>query len=198
MEERDNRRGSSTGPQDLQSGGVSNSHPKSYGGKGNQENRETSQSMNRSNVRNSDANESSTNDILTNRSLTSEENSFRSMNRTNTVVSVVSKAPQTKDIEKQQLRYKVAKLQREYRNSRVREMKAVETAQTLQDLLMRQIQCNKNLKKSLCEKEIEIVQMREVVDELNGALQRANMSEQHKKANRGLSDKLAENLDVIQ
>ncbi len=110
----------------------------------------------------------------------------------------LSKAPIAKDSEKQQLRYKVEKLQKEFRNARLREMKAIETAHILQELLTNQIECNKNLKKSLCEKEIEIVQMREVVDELNGALQRANMAEQHRKSNRGLSDKLADNLETIQ
>jgi hypothetical protein len=101
-----------------------------------------------------------------------------------TLYAEIYKELEKSDPEKARLRYMVAALQEECQNCRLREQEAIHAAQVFESLLHKQIQYNKNLKKEYCAKEIEVVEMRAVIDELNGALQRANMAEQHKKSNR--------------
>jgi hypothetical protein len=91
----------------------------------------------------------------------------------------------------------VNKLQKEYQTSKYRESKAIEAARMLSGVLANHQKYMNALRKSYCAREVEIVEMREMIDELNGALQRANVSNQHNKSCRAIIDKLSHNVDSL-
>ena len=112
--------------------------------------------------------------------------------------AIISKeATQQQDPEKQRLRFMVIKLQKEYQNSRNRERKAIEIAK----VFSKQVESNQvtinSLKRKYLERERQVVEMREMIDELNGVLQRTHLQNQGEVSTRSLVEKISNNYETI-
>ncbi|KAG2389074.1 hypothetical protein C9374_014474 [Naegleria lovaniensis] len=101
------------------------------------------------------------------------------------------------DVEKQRLRYMVIKLQKEYQNTRIRERRATKLARSLSELITKHQNYVNNLKKKYVEKEREVVDLKDTIEELNGALQRCQMTAQSQNSTKSLIEKISTNFDSI-
>lgn len=101
------------------------------------------------------------------------------------------------DLEKQRLRFMVIKLQKEYQNTRIRERRATSLARTYSEIVAKHQNYVNNLKRKYLEKEREIIELKDTIEELNGALQRCQLSTQAQNSTKSLIDKISSNFDTI-
>ncbi|KAL9654683.1 hypothetical protein ABK040_006745 [Willaertia magna] len=112
-------------------------------------------------------------------------------------VYIANNKPYSNDPEKQRLRYLVAKFQGEYENARAREKKAIEIASVFHKQMLSYEQQVNLLRKSNLDKERQVVELREMIDELNGALERANVGNETQNLTKNLIDRMMNNYSSI-